>query len=999
MSTMNRSCHHALRRAAAAVAVILSASHCGGEIHVVAYDVDPPIVVDGLLDDWENVPNAIELRTGEHVTYMPQTWDGPADLSGTIRLAWRGGIYLAAEVTDDVFQQPHRGQKVFSGDHVNLWLDMEPTREPDRTTFGEGQYHVAFSPGDLAKGAPTPPEVVVYLPTGARTIGTRVAARRTENGYVMEAFVPFGDLRVPDVRQDRFATFEVALGDSDNAGVSQETFMTSGTTQWQYLRSRMLPMVFGSGTGTATLPEQSMSVCEPLAILKGKSVTVTFNVDRLPPGYEPYLFLRGRHDSERVAGYASGVLAIGVNGERLLPDRLTNRSANATMEDNREQLIMRRDGRITLPHAPDLISTDADKTGYALRGGVRAVEYEFHLGGLVREGENTVTFEHIEVHPTYRQICLNDLTFRLRPFTPGSRPKRAAPTGELPVFEPQVEFPVTYTELVRQAGLIRVSVGGERYTVQSRFSTPDGQWREGSSEWFGHTRQVVEHDEWIEVRDTFENRGKENLPLMQRHRLVFDSPAEQVWLSGTSKPFKTGRYEHFENPSVFAATETGGVGLLPLNDEFRVHAEQSAHEGEWAQLADPSFVLKPGTRYTAEWAIVPVTTPDYWRFVNATRRMLGVNFTLQHVFAFVFGHEPIYKWDDVGLKQFLDNKSVSFIVQSNDVHKYRGLSAHGTPFFTVPHDGYVDFGKRIHKLYPDGSVKTGIYCHWFLDIGVDSPSRFHDCRGLDAAGRHIAYSGPDDVRKVYVPTLDNAYGKAISRFVDVILDEIGADGVYNDEFTHSRSRYVYNMWDGCSADIGADHTITRLKGAVPLISRDFRFKQISRILDRRAPLVINGQPATRTLSQLKFQAFVETGSGPRNAARTHLYSPVLLGDHLTEHTYREIYSNMVTALNHGCLYAYYYQRHMPNRTLTEHMYPFTPIELHAGYVIGRERILTVRSGLFGWGDGSGFDVHVYDRESRETDGSEVKRVERGACTYAEVRIPEGYSVALVRQAR
>lgn len=986
-----------LSLAMALCVLVACLSSPAAEVYVMPYDVDPPLVIDAQLDDWENVPNAIELRARQHVTYMPQTWTGPEDLSGIVRLAWRAGVYLAADVTDDHFQQPYAGQRIYSGDHVNLWLDMQPTREPERTTFGDGQYHVAFSPGNLAEREPTPPEVIVYLPTGATLSGQRVAARRTQHGYVIEAFVPFTDLRIDGVRHDRFATFEIALGDSDNADVTQETFMTMGTAQWQYLRSRMQPLIFGSGTGAATRPEQSTPISGPLTVPKGKSVTTTLDVDPVPSGYEPFLFLRGRHDTARVAGYAPGVLALSVNGERLLRDRLTNRSAHATMEDNREQLIMRRDGRITLPHAPGFASTDADRTGYALRGGVKAAEFEFHLGGLVRAGTNTITFEHIDVHPTYTQIHLADTAYRLKPFTPGARPRRAAPTGELPVFEPQTDFPKTYTGVEQQPGLVRMTVGQEQFTVDSRFSTPDGQWHRTSSRYFRHHREAVEHDEWIEVHDTFENLTDDKLPVMQVHRLVFDEPADQVWLSGTEKPFKTGRYEHFENPSAFAATTANGVGLVPLNDAFRVHAVQAAHEGEWVELADRSFVLEPGATYVAEWAIVPVTRPDYWAFVNAARRMLDVNFTLKYMFAFVFGHEPIYKWHDVGLRQFLENKSVNFVVQSNDVHKVNGLSAHGTPFFEVPHDGYVDFGKRIRKLWPDGSVKTGIYCHWFLDIGADSPTRFGADRGLDAAGRHIGYSGPDDVHKVYVPTLENAYGKAIGRFVDVILDEIGADGIYNDEFTHSKSRYVYNMWDGCSADIGAHHRVARLKGAVPLLSREFRLAQVRRILDRGVPFVINGQPATRSLAQLKFQAFVETGSGPQNAARTHLYSPVLLGDHLTEHSYREIYSNMVTALNHGCLYAYYYQRVMPNRTLTEHMYPFTPIELHAGYVVGKERILTARSGLFGWADDSAFEAHVYDRESRETDGSEVTRVERNGRTYAQVRIPEGYSAAILRR--
>src|SRR5690606_17803345 len=31
-----------------------------------------------------------------------------------------------------------------------------------------------------------------------------------------------------------------------------------------------------------------------------------------------------------------------------------------------------------------------------------------------------------------------------------------------------------------------------------------------------------------------------------------------------------------------------------------------------------------------------------------------------------------------------------------------------------------------------------------------------------------------------------------------------------------------------------------------------------------------------------------------------------------------------------------------------HLFPFTPIELHAGYLLGRERIIATHSGNYGW---------------------------------------------------
>ena len=71
--------------------------------------------------------------------------------------------------------------------------------------------------------------------------------------------------------------------------------------------------------------------------------------------------------------------------------------------------------------------------------------------------------------------------------------------------------------------------------------------------------------------------------------------------------------------------------------------------------------------------------------------------------------------------------------------------------------------------------------------------------------------------------------------------------------------------------------------------------------------------------------------------------------------------------------------------------------LGPGYIIGKERILTNTSGLFGWGDRSDFTARVFDRTGREKPDFKVPKVERDGKVYAEVRIPEGYGVALIRK--
>ena len=44
---------------------------------------------------------------------------------------------------------------------------------------------------------------------------------------------------------------------------------------------------------------------------------------------------------------------------------------------------------------------------------------------------------------------------------------------------------------------------------------------------------------------------------------------------------------------------------------------------------------------------------------------------------------------------------------------------------------------------------------------------------------------------------------------------------------------------------------------------------------------------------------------------------------------------------------------------TDHIYPITPVELHEGYIIGKNKIVTIRSGKYGWRKAEANDLKVY----------------------------------------
>jgi hypothetical protein len=63
----------------------------------------------------------------------------------------------------------------------------------------------------------------------------------------------------------------------------------------------------------------------------------------------------------------------------------------------------------------------------------------------------------------------------------------------------------------------------------------------------------------------------------------------------------------------------------------------------------------------------------------------------------------------------------------------------------------------------------------------------------------------------------------------------------------------------------------------------------------------------------------------------------------------------------------------------------------------RGGILVNRSALFGWGDSSRHEVHVFDDQGREAPSFKAATAVRDGSTFTELRLPEDYSAAIVRR--
>ncbi|HIQ21887.1 MAG TPA: hypothetical protein EYH34_11730 [Planctomycetes bacterium] len=959
---------------------------------------DPPFAIDGDLSDWSDVPGAMTLDRAEQVVWGRGAWTGPADLNGTVWLAWRRDhLFLAADVTDDQLRQTQRGDGIWKGDHIELYLDVSPDREPARDAFGAGQFQWAFSPGNFQSTgdalADCRPEAYCFRPRGTTTRGVKVAARKTETGWTIEAAIPWSVLGVETPTDGMTVHFEIGLSDTDSLEPRQESLMTTSTAAWRHARSRLVAAVLAGTDGAARPRVRRVPVFDEVRLPQGEKKTFVFTAPPVPEGREALLVLQARMDHRKVAGHTPA-LSVVLNGTVLTGRRLVNKPQRVPARSGAVYSMAAGD-RFTTYYAPDFEKPDGHPY-YGLLKGVRACLFELRVTDLLREGENELTIQNRAAASVQNPLVVGHGRLEFRMPVAAEKGRRPAPTGPLPVIEPRPRLATDFTidQPADQPGLLRVTVGGQTFEVRSRFSTPEPKWVNGSNRYFRHERRIEKKPEAVIVRDTFTNLTSENLPLMQRHEVTLGERLKRVWLAGLERPARTGSVSEPANSTTFGATDAAGIGLMAVGDVMRVHVTNYALPGGVLGLADNNLALRPGASYTAEWAIVPADRPDYWRFLNAARRIMDANFLIDGGFCFFRASPRLTEpWTDEQTRNFILFKDAKYVCAS--IYKHKGRYAHGTLFQQVDHDRYIRAFERRRRLVP--GVQNLVYFHCFLDVLDDSPRRFADARVLRPDGSQADYGRPH--QRIFFPTESNTYGKAIAKNVDIILDKIKAEGVYWDEHEYSAYRYHYGEpWDGYSCDIDPKRmTIRRLKSSVTLLTEPWRVALAKRIL-ARGPLIGNGAPYTRAMAALRFPCFVETGS-ITHCARSHLYSPIALGDHLTERSEEDAYGVMLAALDYGCVYHWYHDMNVipTHHHLTRYMYPITPMELHGGYIIGRERIITKVSGLFGWGDASGHEVHVFDHTGREVPDYKTPLVRRDGKTYSEIRLAEGWSAAIVRR--
>ena len=986
-----------------------------GDITVIPLLPDPPPALDGQLDEWSARGKSWGLEKGDAVVWGKDNWTGPEDLTGTVWLGWdRDNLYVAARIRDDHFSQQCMGRDAFKGDHVILFLHLGSDGKPPGKK--DAVLQLGLSPGNFqTTGDPLadiPPEIVTWHPPDRSIQGT-VAARRSGNGYDLEAALPWKGLHSIQPKEGLRFGVDLCPSDCDAPIPCQETLFSLVRGPWRVRDpERLVSVALGNADGEAPdeAAQRGLSLLKHCTLAPGETREVIFSWDPgLHPDGEgrPLLSLSARLQSPKLAG-GTNALALRVNGTELDAHQLANKDYEFSFQDGR---IIRSWGRsgYFLYYSPDHEEPEKGKSPYCPID-APATRFELLLDGFLKQGENLLEIRHGQTKID-NPLVVEDLRLcrsKDAKTLEEREEERAAPQGALPVYEPREDRAVSYSCETSPQGLLIALTNRpqETFSITSRFSHPGQKWlsleETKRAELYTLSRKVSPLDECVVVEDTFKSTGIRDVPIMVRHEAAPHTPLKGLYLGGLKTVGLSGQHAEPANPTTLLLTEKTGLGLMAEDDVFRVHVTNYCTQGVGG-LADNQFVLRKGTSYTFRWTLFPLETPDYFAFVNRARRRLGTNFRIDGSFFFANYRKPFDTWNVERCEAYASYKGAKYICAGIVTPKYQGKYAHGTAFPLIDHSLYPKLFDKFKRGKPD--LMSLVYFHCFISTEEGASEKYADSRLLKPDGTQGNYRNP--IYPIFIPMETNSYGAKVSRNVEIILEEIGADGVYWDELAYSAYRYHFGEpWDGFSADIDPKTMdIVRTKSSVTLLTQPWRQRLVQRIMRNGKLLIGNGNPTTSTFTQFHFPRFIETGS-ITNLCKGHLYTPIALGDHLTERTELDAYRNMLRALDYGSVYYWYHESVIPTHpTLTSFQFPITPIELHEGYILGEERILTNRSGVFGWGDSSTFECHLFDRKGFEvTDPSqkstlfkEVTLKEYPGNTFAEVRIPQGFSAAIVRK--
>ncbi len=512
---------------------------------------------------------------------------------------------------------------------------------------------------------------------------------------------------------------------------------------------------------------------------------------------------------------------------------------------------------------------------------------------------------------------------------------------------------------------------------------------------YAFRRRILRDGHRFRVVDTIANAGKGEIGLAVFEELSANQPARSDYrLAGLANARGAG-YDAGVNPTVYAPGEHGAaVGLLVEDTLSRCKLEMGAR-ANLLSVGIPAVGLPPGETLVREWAIYPrPENRGYYDFINQVRRDWKVNITVpgpsvsaEHAIppatlkpAFL----QVRPWFEYATGAGLSRDEFLAEVKPRMAalrKAYPGvviLASLETNL--VPLDcTNLPWKDELPLTYGDRTNENsqyGIYASAEATRKLDALTPLRDSILRSADGRalldtYFIYKKQALVNLMVQPDGGNARERQIHEQIDFCVDVAGFDGIYLDQFPPKpREGYSLDRWDGRSVTLNPDGTIATKFYSYAYKGVGARVRIIEKVRSKGVMFRCNGSPVSREEQGLGIVSFHEqenTRFDPMlfldekppetiSQVSAHLApSPAVVilrpGRYTRDFALfpRLVTKGIILALRNGVL-PYYYnvgpESAKVDCTLGNHCFPFTTVELHEGWLVGKERTITAVSGEY-----------------------------------------------------
>lgn len=558
-------------------------------------------------------------------------------------------------------------------------------------------------------------------------------------------------------------------------------------------------------------------------------------------------------------------------------------------------------------------------------------------------------------------------------------------------------------------------------------------------------RHVSLLNDRILVTDTFTNTSHDDIAIVFTNSVAPDQHPTKTYVAGVAGMSKlpNNASSPSANPTIFFSDAHSGLGMVALDDVFKLQLELGQNGGA-GTFKDVNFGLAPGVAYTIEWVLYPQRQADYYYFVNAVRRDYVKPTTIEGGFAIMPYTFPLtHSRQEVAA--WLTDRAAKLVVLAGPDGGAPWIGGYGQHLYNLkaPFDETDYIAKLRRAVSVLKSIDPGVKCLAPFETamtpdvpaGDDSPM-FGDSVAIGPDGKpagyhfpHLAFARNLFVRAkphnfIYYPTPTNSYYKFVKSTLQKVLNGSKVDGIYFDLFNYASPdfRWTYSKWDGHSVDVNlSNYTIARKKSDLAILSEAARIDLVKMVLDAKPGnvVVVNGLTMLRDISELSVMHYIESAMD-YGYAQTVLSTPIVLGWTtgyrggaaragkagkwwLQWNSEADYFDDIREKLASGNLYFTYWAppggmntSNLTYPTILSHMYPITVTQLGPGLIEGRERIITLHSGTYSWGDMSTAKAYVYSDDGHEIQSKMVTVRSLPHVNSFRVNVPAGGAAVLER---